>query len=190
MWFAGGIVVEAKGDEMTRWALQLVNERAQVLSSWPNFDLNPHFTVCKFPCGHAIALQTSCELPGATVLLLCVCVCGGGGVDILPCPLALNSSRVPPYPRFSSSLVVIFSPTCPTPILFFPPSPFLFHHSLLLSACSTAPLNNLSFHSRVIWELIKEKLIFPYVALDVKSYDLGIEHRDATNDQGKKCALD
>lgn len=37
--------------------------------------------------------------------------------------------------------------------------------------------------TRVIWELIKEKLIFPYVDLDVKSYDLGMEHRDATDDK-------
>lgn len=39
--------------------------------------------------------------------------------------------------------------------------------------------------ARVIWELIKEKLIFPYVDLDVKSYDLGIEYRDQTDDKGK-----
>jgi isocitrate dehydrogenase len=37
--------------------------------------------------------------------------------------------------------------------------------------------------TRIIWELIKEKLIFPFVELDVKSYDLGIEHRDLTDDQ-------
>ncbi|KAF4086852.1 hypothetical protein AMELA_G00089210 [Ameiurus melas] len=37
--------------------------------------------------------------------------------------------------------------------------------------------------TRVIWELIKEKLIFPYLELDLHSYDLGIENRDATNDQ-------
>jgi len=37
--------------------------------------------------------------------------------------------------------------------------------------------------TRVIWSLIKEKLIFPYLDVDVKYYDLGIEHRDATNDQ-------
>uniref|UniRef100_A0A8C9SC06 Isocitrate dehydrogenase [NADP] n=1 Tax=Scleropages formosus TaxID=113540 RepID=A0A8C9SC06_SCLFO len=37
--------------------------------------------------------------------------------------------------------------------------------------------------TRVIWELIKEKLIFPYVELDLHSYDLGIEHRDATEDR-------
>lgn len=43
----------------------------------------------------------------------------------------------------------------------------------------------LLFFCRVIWELIKEKLIFPFVELDVKSYDLGIEHRDETDDQGE-----
>ncbi|VDN35443.1 unnamed protein product, partial [Cylicostephanus goldi] len=33
------------------------------------------------------------------------------------------------------------------------------------------------------WDLIKEKLIFPYVDLDLHSYDLSIQNRDATNDQ-------
>jgi len=37
--------------------------------------------------------------------------------------------------------------------------------------------------TRIIWQFIKDKLIFPYLALDVKYYDLGIESRDATNDQ-------
>jgi isocitrate dehydrogenase len=37
--------------------------------------------------------------------------------------------------------------------------------------------------TRVIWSLIKEKLIIPYLEVDIKYYDLGIEHRDATNDQ-------
>lgn len=37
--------------------------------------------------------------------------------------------------------------------------------------------------TRVIWKMIKDKLIFPYLDLDIKYYDLGIEHRDATNDQ-------
>ena len=37
--------------------------------------------------------------------------------------------------------------------------------------------------TRVIWELIKDKLIYPFVELDVKSFDLGIEHRDETDDQ-------
>lgn len=37
--------------------------------------------------------------------------------------------------------------------------------------------------TRIIWKFIKDKLIFPYLDLDIKYYDLGIEHRDATNDQ-------
>ncbi|CAG8613807.1 4510_t:CDS:2, partial [Acaulospora morrowiae] len=37
--------------------------------------------------------------------------------------------------------------------------------------------------TRIIWAKIKEKLIFPYVKLDIKYYDLGMENRDATNDQ-------
>ena len=37
--------------------------------------------------------------------------------------------------------------------------------------------------TRIIWHFIKEKLILPYLDLDIKYYDLGMEHRDATNDQ-------
>src|SRR5574338_1686336 len=37
--------------------------------------------------------------------------------------------------------------------------------------------------TRVIWKFIKDKLILPYLELDIKYYDLGMEHRDATNDQ-------
>lgn len=37
--------------------------------------------------------------------------------------------------------------------------------------------------TRVIWKFIKEKLILPYLEIDIKYYDLGMEHRDATNDQ-------
>ena len=37
--------------------------------------------------------------------------------------------------------------------------------------------------TRVIWRFIKEKLILPYVDVDLKYFDLGIESRDATNDQ-------
>ena len=37
---------------------------------------------------------------------------------------------------------------------------------------------------RIIWELIKEKLIFPYIDLELHSFDLSIQNRDATNDQG------
>lgn len=37
--------------------------------------------------------------------------------------------------------------------------------------------------TRIIWKFIKDKLITPYLDIDIKYYDLGIEHRDATHDQ-------
>ena len=37
--------------------------------------------------------------------------------------------------------------------------------------------------TRIIWDFIKKKLILPYLDIDLKYYDLGIESRDATNDQ-------
>jgi isocitrate dehydrogenase len=37
--------------------------------------------------------------------------------------------------------------------------------------------------TRVIWKMIKEQLILPYLDLDIKYYDLGMESRDATDDQ-------
>jgi len=37
--------------------------------------------------------------------------------------------------------------------------------------------------TRIIWDFIKKKLILPYLDVDLKYYDLGIEERDRTNDQ-------
>jgi len=37
--------------------------------------------------------------------------------------------------------------------------------------------------TRIIWEKIKDRLIFPYVDVDCKYYDLGLPYRDQTNDQ-------
>ena len=37
--------------------------------------------------------------------------------------------------------------------------------------------------TRIIWKMIKDNLVFPYLDLKVKYYDLGMEHRDQTNDQ-------
>ncbi|KAB1076177.1 NADP-dependent isocitrate dehydrogenase [Methylobacterium planeticum] len=37
--------------------------------------------------------------------------------------------------------------------------------------------------TRIIWAEIKNKLIHPYLDVDLDYYDLGVEHRDATNDQ-------
>src|SRR3954462_9652676 len=37
--------------------------------------------------------------------------------------------------------------------------------------------------TRIIWKFINDKLILPYLDLDINYFDLGIEHRDATSDQ-------
>ena len=43
--------------------------------------------------------------------------------------------------------------------------------------------------TRIIWSFIKEELILPYLDVDLKYYDLGIESRDATSDQVTVCLL-
>jgi isocitrate dehydrogenase len=37
--------------------------------------------------------------------------------------------------------------------------------------------------TRIIWKFIKDKLILPYIDIDIKYFDLSIQNRDATNDQ-------
>ncbi len=37
--------------------------------------------------------------------------------------------------------------------------------------------------TRIIWQMIREKLILPYLDIDLKYFDLGMEHRDATDDK-------
>jgi isocitrate dehydrogenase len=37
--------------------------------------------------------------------------------------------------------------------------------------------------TRIIWQFIKDKLIHPYLDIDLQYFDLGVEHRDATNDK-------
>ncbi len=37
--------------------------------------------------------------------------------------------------------------------------------------------------TRIIWKFIKDKLILPYLEIDIKYFDLGMEYRDKTNDQ-------
>ena len=54
--------------------------------------------------------------------------------------------------------------------------PHYYYYYLLKIICEL-PL------SSVIWDLIKTQLILPFVDLDIKFFDLGMEHRDATNDQ-------
>lgn len=37
--------------------------------------------------------------------------------------------------------------------------------------------------TRIIWELIKEKLLLPHLELELRTFDLGVENRDRTDDQ-------
>src|SRR4051812_17020200 len=37
--------------------------------------------------------------------------------------------------------------------------------------------------TRIIWQFIKDQLILPYLDVELEYYDLGVEHRDATDDQ-------
>lgn len=37
--------------------------------------------------------------------------------------------------------------------------------------------------TRIIWKAIKDHLILPFLDINIKYFDLGIEHRDATDDQ-------
>lgn len=39
--------------------------------------------------------------------------------------------------------------------------------------------------TRIIWDLIKDKLILPFLDIQLHTFDLGIEYRDQTNDQVK-----
>ena len=37
--------------------------------------------------------------------------------------------------------------------------------------------------TKILWDFIKKKLILPYLDIDIKYYDLGLENRDKTSDQ-------
>ncbi len=37
--------------------------------------------------------------------------------------------------------------------------------------------------TRIIWKMIKDKLIHPFLDINIRYFDLGMEHRDATDDQ-------
>ena len=37
--------------------------------------------------------------------------------------------------------------------------------------------------TRIIWKMIKDKLLLPHLAMDLKYFDLGVKHRDETGDQ-------
>jgi isocitrate dehydrogenase len=70
---------------------------------------------------------------------------------------------------------------CPTPL--HPP------HEEGLTAVNTIKVEGVVVEldgdemTRIIWQFIKDRLIHPYLDLTLEYYDLGIEHRDATDDQ-------
>jgi len=37
--------------------------------------------------------------------------------------------------------------------------------------------------TRIIWQFIKDRLILPYLEIDLRYYDLSVQNRDATDDQ-------
>ena len=37
--------------------------------------------------------------------------------------------------------------------------------------------------TRILWKMIKDELLLPFMDLNTEYYDLGLEHRDETNDQ-------
>ena len=37
--------------------------------------------------------------------------------------------------------------------------------------------------TRILWKMIKDELLLPFIDLKTEYYDLGLEHRDATGDQ-------
>jgi isocitrate dehydrogenase len=37
--------------------------------------------------------------------------------------------------------------------------------------------------TRVMWKMVKEKLLFPYLEMNLEYYDLGLKHRDETDDK-------
>ena len=42
--------------------------------------------------------------------------------------------------------------------------------------------------TRILWKMIKDELILPFVDLKSEYYDLGLPYRDQTNDQGSQVA--
>jgi hypothetical protein len=61
----------------------------------------------------------------------------------------------------------------------------LYYSSLIcLDDANHVSLSNLLKSNRFFsWQEIKNKLIFPYLDIDIKYYDLGLPNRDKTNDQ-------
>ena len=55
----------------------------------------------------------------------------------------------------------------------------------MASKISTGPLVDIlgDEMTRIIWDLIKEKLLNPHLEMELHTFDLGVEHRDLTDDK-------
>ncbi|GAU16227.1 hypothetical protein TSUD_298590, partial [Trifolium subterraneum] len=83
----------------------------------------------------------------------------------------------------------------PSSSLFLPPHSLSFSNSnnnrISLRCFASSPIHVINpivemdgdEMTRIIWKMIKDKLIFPYLDLNIKYFDLGIENRDATDDR-------
>ncbi|KAJ6795566.1 isocitrate dehydrogenase [NADP]-like [Iris pallida] len=106
---------------------------------------------------------------------------------VMPATISSSSSSLPslrnPNPNFSTG-------ARPHGLLSFPrkPSPSASLRCFATTADERIKVQNPIVEmdgdemARVIWTMIKDKLIFPYLDLDVKYFDLGILNRDATDD--------
>ncbi|XP_009631360.4 isocitrate dehydrogenase [NADP]-like isoform X1 [Nicotiana tomentosiformis] len=108
----------------------------------------------------------------------------------------LQSTLSTQFPNYNSSFSGRRSFLYQTPLHFIP---LYFHISPEFPVLNLNSLQEMAFQkikvanpivemdgdemTRVIWKLIKDKLIFPFVELDIKYFDLGLPHRDATDDK-------
>ncbi|RDX83999.1 Isocitrate dehydrogenase [NADP], chloroplastic/mitochondrial, partial [Mucuna pruriens] len=126
---------------------------------------------------------------------------------ILPRQRRVRDERMVRAAAFRLSATMFSSTSLRNPNFLYPPPPTLFHARVLPSHTFSFS-NRLSFRcyaaraafdrvpvlnpivemdgdemTRVIWKMIKDKLIFPYLDLNIKYFDLGLQNRDATDDR-------
>ncbi|KAL3833140.1 hypothetical protein ACJIZ3_007876 [Penstemon smallii] len=107
-----------------------------------------------------------------------------------PSSLALKNPRlstIPRFPNLSNEISFTNLPSLST--RFQKASVRCFAAAATISASDKVRVQNPIVEmdgdemTRVIWTMIKEKLIFPYLELDIKYFDLGILNREATDDK-------
>lgn len=69
--------------------------------------------------------------------------------------------------------------------LSFPNSIFLVYNKAMAAKIKVGPVVDIlgDEMTRIIWDLIKEKLILPFLDIELHVFDLGLENRDKTDDQ-------